>query len=87
MKGVYKGDMSNDYKMYRCVILKETKEYIVGKDIFNKKIYHIKKNEETKDFKVGGDKSFYAIKEECGTIFKKLILNVVNYNSVIEKCN
>lgn len=76
--------MKEDFKLYRCIFLKESKEYIVAKDIFNKNVYHIKKCENTGDFKVGADKSFYAVKEECGLLFKKVILQVVDYNKVIK---
>lgn len=73
----------DNLKLYRCMFLKENKKYIIGKDIFNSKIYNIEKSDETSEFKVGSDKSFYAIKEESGTIFKKVILKVINYDKVI----
>ena len=76
--------MNNEFKLYRCIFLKENKDYIIGKDIFNSKIYNIKKSKETTDFKIGTDKSFYAIKEENGLILKKSILKVVNYNEVLK---
>ncbi|MCD2502298.1 hypothetical protein LQE93_10955 [Clostridium sp. NSJ-145] len=76
--------MREELKLYRCIFLKENKNYIIGKDIFNSKIYYIKKNKETENFRIGTDNSFYAIKEECGKLFKKVILKVVNYDSVIE---
>ena len=76
--------MREDLKLYRCIFLKENKSYIIVKDIFNSKIYYIKKNEETENFRIGTDNSFYAIKEEYGTLFKKVILNVINYESVIK---
>lgn len=76
--------MKENFKLYRCIFLKENKDYIIGKDIFNSRIYHIKKSKETESFKVGTDNSFYAIKEDSGIIFKKLVLNVVSFNSVVE---
>ena len=76
--------MNEEFKLYRCIFLKENKDYIIGKDIFNSKIYNIKKCEETTDFKIGTDNSFYAIKEETGLLFKKSILKVVNYNEVLK---
>lgn len=76
--------MNEEFKLYRCIFLKENKDYIIGKDIFNSKIYNIKKSKETIDFKVGTDNSFYAIKEETGLLFKKSILKVVNYNEVLK---
>lgn len=75
--------MKEELKLYRCIFLKENKEYIIGKDIFNSKIYHIKKSKETQEFRIGTDNSFYDIKEENGLIFKKLILKVINYNEVV----
>lgn len=68
--------MKEELRLYRCILLKENRDYIIGKDIFNSKIYHIKKSKETEEFRIGNDNSFYAIKEENGLIFKKLILNV-----------
>ena len=76
--------MSNKLKLYRCIFLKENKDYIIGKDIFNSKIYKIKKSEETSEFKIGTDNSFYALEEESGMIFKKSILEVINYNEVLK---
>ena len=76
--------MNEEFKLYRCIFLKENKDYIIGKDIFNSKIYNIKKSKETADFKFGTDNSFYAIKEETGLLFKKSILKVVNYNEVLK---
>lgn len=76
--------MNEEFKLYRCIFLKENKDYIIGKDIFNSKIYNIKKSKETTDFKIGTDNSFYAIKEETGLLFKKSILKVVNYNEVLK---
>ncbi len=74
----------DNFKLYRCIFLKENKDYIIGKDIFNSKIYNIKKSKETSEFKIGADNSFYAIKEESGFLFKKVILKVVNYDDVIK---
>lgn len=76
--------MSNKLKLYRCIFLKENKDYIIGKDIFNSKIYKIKKSKETSEFKIGTDNSFYASEEESGVIFKKSILEVINYNEVLK---
>lgn len=71
-------------KLYRCIFLKENKDYIIGKDIFSSKIYNIRKNKETATFKIGTDNSFYAKKEESGVVFRKTILEVVNYNEVLK---
>lgn len=76
--------MSDKLKLYRCIFLKENKDYIIGKDIFNSKIYNIKKSEETSEFKIGTDNSFYAVEEENGILLKKSILEVVNYNEVLK---
>ncbi len=73
-----------DFKLYRCIFLKESKDYIIGKDIFNSKIYKIKKNNESLDFKIGTDNSFYAKKEESGLFFKNIVLEVVNYNEILK---
>ena len=76
--------MREEFKLYRCIFLKENKDYIIGKDIFNSKTYHIKKSKEIEEFRIGTDNSFYAIKEENGLMFKKLILKVINYNEVVK---
>lgn len=76
--------MRDKLKLYRCIFLKENKDYIIGKDIFNSKVYNIKKSEETSEFKIGTDNSFYASEERIGTIFKKSILKVINYNEVLK---
>ena len=67
--------MKKNLKLYRCVFLKENNEFIIGKDIFNEKIYYIRKCKETEGFKVGTDNSFYAEQEVKGMLFKKSILN------------
>lgn len=77
--------MGNKLKLYRCIFLKENKDYIIGKDIFNSKIYNIKKSEETSEFKIGTDNSFYASEEKSGILFKKSILRVINYNEVLKR--
>lgn len=79
----YISTMREDFKLYRCIFLKENKEYIIGKDVFNAKTYYIKKSKETETFKIGTDNSFYAVKEDSGLVFKKLILNVINYNNIV----
>lgn len=56
----------------------------MGKDGFNGRIYHIKKNDETENFKLGNDNSFYAVKEERGFILKKIVLNVINFDKVVK---
>ena len=76
--------MNDNLRLYRCVFLKENNEFIIGKDIFNEKVYHIRKSEETEGFKIGTDNSFYAERELKGILFKKNILKVINYNKVIE---
>lgn len=63
--------MSDKLKLYRCIFLKENKDYIIGKDIFNSKIYNIKKSGETSEFKIGTDNSFYAFEEKKWNTFKK----------------
>ena len=63
--------MSNKLKLYRCIFLKENKDYIIGKDIFNSKIYNIKKSEETSEFKIGTDNSFYASEGKKWNTFQK----------------
>lgn len=76
--------MSDKLKLYRCIFLKENKDYIIGKDIFNSKIYNIKKSGETSEFKIGTDNSFYVFEEKNGILLKKSILEVVNYNEVLK---
>ena len=76
--------MNQDIKLYRCIFIKENKNYFIGKDSFNSKIYYIKKIDETEYFKLGIDNSFYAVKEEGGFILKKVVLNVINFNEVVK---
>ena len=54
------------------------------KDKTNSKVYNIKKSEETSEFKIGTDNSFYASEEKGGMLFKKSILKVINYNEVLK---
>lgn len=82
-RGMNSSTMKENFKLYRCIFLKEKKDYIIGKDVFTSKTYYIKKSKETEGFKIGTDNSFYATKEESGLIFKKPILNVVDFNKVV----
>ena len=82
-RGMNNSTMKENFKLYRCIFLKEKKDYIIGKDVFNSKTYYIKKSKETEGFKIGTDNSFYATKEESGVIFKKPVLNVVNFDKVV----
>lgn len=66
-----------DLKLFRCTIISEDGSYFVGKDIFNNKFY-IKKNQATKNYKIGTNDSFYAKVEKEGFIIKRSILNPIS---------
>lgn len=75
----------NEYKLYRCKFLKITKNYILGKDVFNSTTYKIIKNDVSRHFKVGYDDSFYATAEKKGLLLTSIILNPIDYNQVIKE--
>lgn len=77
----------NDYDLYRCKFIKIKGNFIVGRSIFDNKLYYIKINKYSKKFKIGTDNYFYATKKEKGIILKKTILSVVDYNKVINEKN
>lgn len=77
----------NEYDLYRCKFIKIKGNFIVGRGIFDNKLYYIKINKYSKKFKIGTDNYFYATKKEKGIILKKTILSVVDYNKVINEKN
>lgn len=77
----------NEYDLYRCKFIKIKGNFIVGRSIFDNKLYYIKRNKYSKKFKIGTDNYFYATKKEKGIILKKTILSVVDYNKVINEKN
>lgn len=74
--------MKDSYKLFRCTFLKVTEDYIIGRGRNGQK-YYIVRNEATKNYKEGGDESFYATLEVKGILLKKLILNPIKYEDYL----
>lgn len=67
----------SDLKLFRCTIISEDKSYFIGKDVFNNKFY-IRKNQATKNYKIGTNDSFYAKVEKEGLIIKRTVLTPIS---------
>ena len=72
-----------DFKLFRCIFLKSTKNYIKAKD-YNGNKYMVKKSSSTKRYKKGLDDTFYAKLELKGFVIKKKILHVINYEDYLK---
>jgi hypothetical protein len=75
--------MDNQFNLYRCTIISETKNYLVGRNVRNNKFF-IKKNEVTERYKIGDDISFHASSLIKGFLLKRTVLNPISHDELIK---
>lgn len=73
-----------DYNEFDCIFIKETKNYIIGKD-FNGIKYKIKKSNATKKFKVGYQNLFFAVLRKEGILKNNVLYPILFEDYLILK--